>query len=168
MVLSDVYNGRNLPGVKRGEIKKLLLLESLPSPSTSVAARISSPGWEPSRSSACSALSRSRRTVRLTLNFPPTAKCSLSLWMSTTSRSNGCKVGAVCVRVRSLVVSAATSTAPGRRRTSPPVCSLCSVPPAAFNPLLGCRRCWILPATSSPSSTGFVSPATTTKNTLAI
>lgn len=30
MVLADVYNGRNLPGVRRGEIKKLLVLESLP------------------------------------------------------------------------------------------------------------------------------------------
>jgi hypothetical protein len=30
MVLADVYNGRNLPGVKRGDIKKLLVLESLP------------------------------------------------------------------------------------------------------------------------------------------
>ena len=30
MVLADVYRGRNLPGVKRGDIKKLLLLESLP------------------------------------------------------------------------------------------------------------------------------------------
>jgi hypothetical protein len=30
MVLADVYTGRNLVGVKRGEIKKLLLLESLP------------------------------------------------------------------------------------------------------------------------------------------
>jgi hypothetical protein len=30
MVLADVYNGRNLPGVKPGEIKQLLLLESLP------------------------------------------------------------------------------------------------------------------------------------------
>ncbi|MBM3839942.1 MAG: hypothetical protein FJ398_18625 [Verrucomicrobia bacterium] len=30
MVLSDVYNGRNLEGVKRGDIKKLLVLESLP------------------------------------------------------------------------------------------------------------------------------------------
>lgn len=32
MVLADVYNGRNMPGVKRGDIKKLLLLESLPKP----------------------------------------------------------------------------------------------------------------------------------------
>ncbi len=32
MVLADVYHGRNLPGVKRGEIKKLLILESLPKP----------------------------------------------------------------------------------------------------------------------------------------
>jgi hypothetical protein len=32
MVLADVYRGRNLPGVKRGEIKKLLVLESLPKP----------------------------------------------------------------------------------------------------------------------------------------
>jgi hypothetical protein len=30
MVMADVYNGRNLPGVKRGDIKKLLVLESLP------------------------------------------------------------------------------------------------------------------------------------------
>lgn len=30
MVLADVYNGRNLPGVKRGDIRKLLILESLP------------------------------------------------------------------------------------------------------------------------------------------
>jgi hypothetical protein len=30
MVLADVYRGRNLPGVKRGDIKKLLILESLP------------------------------------------------------------------------------------------------------------------------------------------
>ncbi len=30
MVLADVYTGRNLPGVKRGDIKKLLVLESLP------------------------------------------------------------------------------------------------------------------------------------------
>ncbi len=28
--MADVYDGRNLPGVKRGEIKKLLILESLP------------------------------------------------------------------------------------------------------------------------------------------
>ena len=32
MVLADVYEGRNLAGVKRGEIKKLLLLETLPMP----------------------------------------------------------------------------------------------------------------------------------------
>lgn len=32
LVLSDVYNGRNMSGVKRGEIKKLLVLESLPMP----------------------------------------------------------------------------------------------------------------------------------------
>ncbi len=32
MVLADVYNGRNLPGVKRGDVKKLLVLESLPKP----------------------------------------------------------------------------------------------------------------------------------------
>ena len=32
MILADVYQSRNLPGVKRGEIKKLLLLESLPKP----------------------------------------------------------------------------------------------------------------------------------------
>jgi len=30
MILADVYNGRNLAGVKRGDIRKLLLLESLP------------------------------------------------------------------------------------------------------------------------------------------
>jgi hypothetical protein len=29
-VLADVYSGRNLPGVKRGQIRKLLVLESLP------------------------------------------------------------------------------------------------------------------------------------------
>ena len=32
MVLADVYMGRNLPGVERGQIKKLLILESLPKP----------------------------------------------------------------------------------------------------------------------------------------
>ncbi|MGL6226280.1 MAG: hypothetical protein ACRC10_06600 [Thermoguttaceae bacterium] len=32
LVLIDVYNGRNMEGVKRGEIKKLLILESLPKP----------------------------------------------------------------------------------------------------------------------------------------
>ena len=32
MVLADVYRGRNLPGVKRGDIRKLLVLESLPKP----------------------------------------------------------------------------------------------------------------------------------------
>ena len=32
LVLADVYRGRNLPGVKRGEIRKLLVLESLPKP----------------------------------------------------------------------------------------------------------------------------------------
>lgn len=32
MVLGDVYHGRNLEGVKRGEIKKLLVLEQLPKP----------------------------------------------------------------------------------------------------------------------------------------
>ncbi len=32
MVLADVYEGRNLAGVQRGEIKKLLVLESLPKP----------------------------------------------------------------------------------------------------------------------------------------
>ncbi|MCY3022647.1 MAG: hypothetical protein NTW87_27005, partial [Planctomycetota bacterium] len=32
MVLADVYHGRNLPGVQRGDIKKLLLLEVLPKP----------------------------------------------------------------------------------------------------------------------------------------
>ncbi|OGV68232.1 MAG: hypothetical protein A2283_10255 [Lentisphaerae bacterium RIFOXYA12_FULL_48_11] len=32
MVLSDVYRGRNMEGVKRGDIKKLLVLESLPKP----------------------------------------------------------------------------------------------------------------------------------------
>jgi hypothetical protein len=32
MVLADVYQGRNLPGVNRGEIRKLLVLESLPKP----------------------------------------------------------------------------------------------------------------------------------------
>ena len=32
LVLTDVYNGRNMKGVKRGDIKKLLILESLPKP----------------------------------------------------------------------------------------------------------------------------------------
>ena len=32
LVLADVYQGRNLAGVKRGEISKLLVLESLPKP----------------------------------------------------------------------------------------------------------------------------------------
>ncbi len=32
MVLADVYQGRNMEGVKRGEIKKLLVLEPLPKP----------------------------------------------------------------------------------------------------------------------------------------
>jgi len=32
LVLTDVYNGRNMGGVKRGDIKKLLILESLPKP----------------------------------------------------------------------------------------------------------------------------------------
>ncbi len=32
LVLADVYRGRNMAGVKRGEIKKLLLMESLPKP----------------------------------------------------------------------------------------------------------------------------------------
>jgi hypothetical protein len=32
MVVADVYHGRNLPGVQRGEIKKLLVLEVLPKP----------------------------------------------------------------------------------------------------------------------------------------
>lgn len=32
MVLTDVYEGRNMVGVKRGEIKKLLILEQLPKP----------------------------------------------------------------------------------------------------------------------------------------
>ena len=32
MVLADVYRGRNLQGVKRGEVRKLLVLESLPKP----------------------------------------------------------------------------------------------------------------------------------------
>ncbi len=32
LVLADIYNGRNMAGVKRGEIKKLLVLESLPMP----------------------------------------------------------------------------------------------------------------------------------------
>ena len=31
-VLADIYNGRNMAGVKRGEIKKLLVLETLPMP----------------------------------------------------------------------------------------------------------------------------------------
>ncbi|MEW6356474.1 MAG: NPCBM/NEW2 domain-containing protein [Planctomycetota bacterium] len=32
LILQDVYEGRNMVGVKRGEIKKLLVLESLPKP----------------------------------------------------------------------------------------------------------------------------------------
>ena len=32
LVLADIYNGRNMAGVKRGEIKKLLVLETLPMP----------------------------------------------------------------------------------------------------------------------------------------
>jgi len=32
MVLADVYSGRNMEGVERGEIKKLLILEALPKP----------------------------------------------------------------------------------------------------------------------------------------
>jgi cytochrome c553 len=32
LVLADIYDGRNMAGVKRGEIKKLLVLESLPMP----------------------------------------------------------------------------------------------------------------------------------------
>jgi len=32
MILADVYDGRNMAGVKRGEIKKLLVLETLPMP----------------------------------------------------------------------------------------------------------------------------------------
>ena len=32
LILADVYNGRNMRGVKRGDIKKLLVLETLPAP----------------------------------------------------------------------------------------------------------------------------------------
>ncbi len=32
MILADVYQGRNMAGVKRGEVKKLLVLETLPMP----------------------------------------------------------------------------------------------------------------------------------------
>lgn len=32
LVLADIYNGRNMAGIKHGEIKKLLVLESLPMP----------------------------------------------------------------------------------------------------------------------------------------
>lgn len=32
LILADVYNGRNMKGVKRGDIKKLLILETLPKP----------------------------------------------------------------------------------------------------------------------------------------
>ncbi len=32
LLLSDIYEGRNLPGVQRGEIRKLLVLEVLPKP----------------------------------------------------------------------------------------------------------------------------------------
>ena len=32
LMLTDIYNGRNMEGLKRGEIKKLLVLESLPKP----------------------------------------------------------------------------------------------------------------------------------------
>lgn len=32
MILADLYASRNLPGVRRGEVKKLLVLESLPKP----------------------------------------------------------------------------------------------------------------------------------------
>jgi mono/diheme cytochrome c family protein len=32
MILTDVYNGRNMKGVEKGSIKKLLILESLPKP----------------------------------------------------------------------------------------------------------------------------------------
>ncbi len=32
LVLADVYRGRNMAGVKRGEIKELLVLETLPKP----------------------------------------------------------------------------------------------------------------------------------------
>jgi len=32
LILTDVYNGRNMGGVKRGEIKNLLVMESLPKP----------------------------------------------------------------------------------------------------------------------------------------
>ncbi len=32
LILADIYEGRNMRGVKRGEIKKLLVLESLPMP----------------------------------------------------------------------------------------------------------------------------------------
>jgi hypothetical protein len=34
LILTDVYNGRNMTGVKRGDIKKLLILESLPQPAS--------------------------------------------------------------------------------------------------------------------------------------
>jgi hypothetical protein len=32
LILADIYNGRNMAGVKRGDIKKLLVLETLPMP----------------------------------------------------------------------------------------------------------------------------------------
>ena len=32
LMLADIYDGRNMAGVKRGEIKKLLVLETLPMP----------------------------------------------------------------------------------------------------------------------------------------
>lgn len=32
LVLADIYTGRNMPGVKRGEIKKLLVMQQLPEP----------------------------------------------------------------------------------------------------------------------------------------
>ena len=91
LILQDVYAGRRMEGVSRGEIKKLLVLETLPKP-------INYSGKMPPMSfGGTYTLERVLGTVPVEPDGSaymeaarPAQRCSSSPWTRTTTRSNGC------------------------------------------------------------------------------
>ena len=69
LVLIDVYDGRNMAGVERGEIKKLLVLESLPKPINFTG------GMDPLTYGGTFTLERVLGTVPVEATARPTSSC---------------------------------------------------------------------------------------------
>ena len=167
LFVADVYQGRNMQGVKRGDIKKLLVLEDLPKP-----ANYHGGGTTPIAHGGTWTLKRILGTVPVAedgsayFEVPPMRSLYLAL-LDAKDRS--------VKQMRSFVTlqpgeqrgaSAATRPAPSRRRPAH-AWRPCARRRAGSNPSPECRRFWISRATSSPSSTAIASRATTPRNATA-